>query len=117
MRTLRSPFWLTEGFTAGCGCDSIFIITIIPVFSQKASQLAVTTTSQRATHGHFSGVRALCRLGGECSGFKELLAALEELDIRSGFVLSWKLPDAGRPACFGNCPPDLPLEPERVLII
>ena len=54
---------------------------------------------------------------GECSGFKELLAALEELDIHSGFVLSWKLPDADRPACFGNCPPDLPLEPERVLII
>ncbi|WP_455551841.1 hypothetical protein [Desulfovibrio sp.] len=49
--------------------------------------------------------------------FKELLTALEQLDIRSGFVLSWKLPDAGRPACFGACPPDLPLEPERVLII
>ena len=86
-------------------------------FSQKASQLAVTTASQRAAHGHLPDARALWRLGERMPCFKELLTALEELDIRSGFVLSWKLPDTGRPACFGNCPPDLPLAPERVLII
>ena len=51
--------------------------------SQKASQLAVTTASQRAAHGHLPDVRALCRLGEECSGFKELLAALEELGRRA----------------------------------
>ena len=48
---------------------------------------------------------------------RRMLTAREELDIRSGFALSWKLPDTGRPACFGACPPDLPLKPERVLII
>ena len=47
------------------------------LFSQKASQLTVTTASQRTTHGHLSDVRALWRLGGERSGFKELLTALE----------------------------------------
>ena len=42
----------------------------------------MTTASQRAAHGRLPDVRALCRLGEECSGFKELLAAREELDTQ-----------------------------------
>ncbi len=48
---------------------------------------------------------------------RRMLAALKKLDVRSGFLLSWKLPDSVTPEQLGNCPPDLPLKPERVFII
>lgn len=48
---------------------------------------------------------------------RHMLEKLRALNVRTGFVLSWKVPDTAVPESVGPCPPHLPLTPEHVLII
>lgn len=57
----------------------------------------------------------LCHIQSEQA--RRMLTALKALDVKSGFILSWKAPDSSMPERIGSCPPNLPLEPQRVFVI
>lgn len=48
---------------------------------------------------------------------RRMLTALRALNVRTGFILVWKVPDSAMPESVGACPPQLPLIPEHSLII
>lgn len=72
----------------------------------------------RVLEGYGHGVQKsvwVCHIHGAQA--RRMLKALKELQLRSGFLLSWELPDSALPECIGQCPANLALEMPRVYIV